>query len=423
MKRTTGIPYGEGEKSFQVDEENILCNLMPELPPRPSMILESQRIRDALQNPIGTEAIGSHVGKGDTAALLVDDWTRTTPAYKVVPIILQELLDSGVKPENIRIIVARGTHSPLDGQQMEKKLGRNTVDKYQVNNHNPLRDLTYLGESQKGTPVFINKSFMQADFKVAVGGILAHPIAGYGGGAKIIVPGVAGAETINQNHSLADNPNVGVGMVEGNPVREDMEDIARMASLDFIVNVILNPQNEIIDAVAGDVVKAHREGIIRYNQIYGIKVGEAADIVVLGAHPRDATIYHGTFALPCAVPLIKEGGPIIWVAPCLTGPGTRLEREEFRKILSIQPSRLMMSIRNGEIPASGGVFDWCTSKVVHRNNVILVSDLVSQREAEEFGFSNAESIQKALDEELIRNRNAKVAIIPVGGLAVPIQQS
>jgi nickel-dependent lactate racemase len=421
LKITLKIPYGDGEKSFQVEDRNLLFNFVPRLPARPSRIQEAEAVRDALHNPIGSNSIESHVSGGDKVVLLVDDWTRPTPAYKVVPIVIEELLNSGVKAEDIRIIVSCGNHSPMDRLQIEEKLGRDIVARFQVQNHNPVGDLADLGESQKGTPVLVNKVFMEADFKVAVGGILAHPVAGYGGGAKIIVPGVASERTINHNHSLADSPNVAIGKAEGNPVREDMEDIARMAGLDFIVNVILNPEKEIICTVAGDFVKAHREGIRRYNQFYGMKVGQLADIIVLGAHPRDATIYHGTFTIPCAVPLLKEGRPIIWVATCLAGAGSRSGRERFRRILSVPPDQLMRSIKSGEVGASVGVFNWCTSKVVHRNKVVLVSDVVSRTEAEEFGFHYGESIQKALDEELSRTEDASVGVISVGGLAVPIQ--
>jgi nickel-dependent lactate racemase len=419
LKITLNVPYADGEKRFQLLERNLLYNFLPKLPLRPERTEEEDRVEEALQNPIGGERIENLVGSGDEVALLVDDWTRPTPAYKIAPIVLEELINSGVKAEDIRIIFACGTHSQLSRSQMEEKLGEDIVKRFHVQNHNPVSDLLDLGKSEKGTPVFINKFFMEADFKVAVGGICAHPIAGYGGGAKIIVPGVAGEKTINHNHSMSDNSNVVIGRVEENPVRDDMEDIARMAGLDFIVNVILNPKKEIIEVVTGDFVKAHREGIVRYNEIYGIKVGEEADVIVLGANPRDATIYHGTFALPCAVPLIKEGGTVIWVAPCLTGPGTRVKRESLRETLSVPPDQLMKSIKNGDIPASRGVFDWCTSKVIHRNKVVLVSDMIPEKAAEEFGFCHGESIQRVLDEELGESKDAKVTVIPVGGLAVP----
>jgi len=403
-----------------VKEKNLLYNFMPSLPSRPSRNMEEKTVKSAVQNPIGSHKIQDLVDSGDKVVILVDDWTRPTPAYKIVPIILEELFRCGVKEGDIKFIFACGTHEPLDQRQMMEKLGREILGKFSVQNHDPTRKLSFLGESSRGTPVFINRFFMEADFKIAVGSICAHPIAGYGGGAKIIVPGVAGEETIDYNHSMADSVEAAIGKADGNPVREDMEEIAGMAGLDFIVNVILNPKREIIDAVAGDPVKAHREGVTRYNRIYGIRVGEEADIVILGANPRDATIYHGTFALPCAVPFVKEGGTIIWVAPCLSGSYTRAERLEFRRVLSMPPHKLMKAIKSGEIPASEGIFDWCTSKVVHRNKVVLVSDNVSKVEAEEFGFSYGESIQEVLDREFSRNKDAKVTVIPVGGLAVPI---
>lgn len=416
------IPYADVQKRFQVEKDSLLYSFNPKIPQRPTRLQEHECVSEAIKNPIGSEKIEDQVGAGDRVALLVDDWTRSTPASKIVPIVLERFLNNGIKAKDIKVIIARGTHSPLTRQQMTKKLGTKVASKYHVENHNPAGNLAFLGESRKGTPIYLNKSFIEADFKVGVGGIVAHPIAGYGGGAKIIVPGVAGVETINHNHSRAESQKVAIGVVDGNPVREDMEDIARIAGLDFIVNVVLNPQKEVICAVAGDVVKAHREGIKHYNRFYGMRIGELADMVVLGAHPRDATIYHGTFALPCSVPVTKSSGTIVWVAPCISGPGTKFERLAFRETLAVPPVRLMKAIKAGDIPASGGVFDWSTSKVLHRNKVILVSDMINRMEAEEFGFQYAESIQEAVDQELILNEDVKVGVVSVGGLAVPIHE-
>jgi len=422
LKVTLSVPYSDTDRFFKLDKRNLLYNLVPKVPAGPGRTDADSKVREALQNPIGSEKIRDAVEKGKKVALLVDDWTRVTPADKIAPVVIEELTNNGVGAEDIRVIFACGTHPRLSSAQMIEKIGEDMVKRFHAQNHNPKKNLSYLGASEKGTPMFINRSFVEADFKIAIGGICAHPVAGYGGGAKIIVPGVAGQKTIDHNHALADNPNVVIGKVEGNPVREDMEDIARKAGLDFIVNVILSPKREIVSVVAGDLVKAHRCGIQYYEEVYGLMRAEEADIVVLGANPRDATIYHGTFALPAAVPLLREGGTIIWVAPCLTGAGTKLARKSFRDTLSIPPSQLMKMIKDGEIPASGSVFDWCTSKVVHRNEVVLVSDRIDRKEAEEFGFRYGESIQEALDTELGEHKDAKVTVIPVGGLAVPIYE-
>jgi len=198
-----------------------------------------------------------------------------------------------------------------------------------------------------------------------------------------------------------------------------MEEIARMAGLDFIVNVTLNAQHEIIDAVAGDVVAAHREGLKRNNRFFGVTVDELADIVVIGASPRDATFGHSSFVLPCGAAFAKPGGTIIWVAPCLTGPGTPEGRARFKQGLRRTPDELMAAMKRGEVAASGGVFQWVNLKVLHRNKVVLVSDAINRQESEEYGLPYGETIQEALEGELAQNPNATVRVIPMGGLAVP----
>ena len=177
MKMTLSIPYADGEKNFQLNERNILY--MQKLPPT-SEGKEEDRIREALQNPVGSDRIGDLVGRGDKVAILVDDWTRPTPAYKIVPIVIEELINSSIKACDIRIVFACGTHSKLSRLQMEEKVGRDLLKAYHAQNHDPTGGLLSLGRSKRGTPVFINRFVMKADFKVAIGGICAHPIAGYG---------------------------------------------------------------------------------------------------------------------------------------------------------------------------------------------------------------------------------------------------
>lgn len=426
MLRRFRVPYGDSEKSFQLDEEHLLYHVEPRLPPRPSQKEEEARVTAALENPVGAYKLSDLLNPKDKVVLLTDDWTRTTPVYKIAPIVLEEVLNAGVSEKDIMVIVARGTHARLSKAQLKRKLGAEIVDRFTVENHDPESDLVNVGTSKMGTPAMINRRVVEADRKVAIGGIVAHPLMGYGGGAKIIVPGVAGTETININHSMGDHPKAAIGIANGNPVREDAEDIARMVGLDFIVNVIMNPKNEIVGAIAGDVVKAHREGVKIYDAMYGARVVKKADIVVLGASPRDATLYHGTFALPSAVPFVKEGGTVAWVAPCLSGGGSREDRLSFKELLLLPPEELMKSIKESarnRLPPSGSIFDWHTNKVVHRNKVVLVSDNISQKETEEFGFNYGKSIQAALDRAMrSEGEEAKVTVIPVGGLTVPIRE-
>ncbi|MFQ6041054.1 MAG: nickel-dependent lactate racemase [Candidatus Poribacteria bacterium] len=421
MKRRINIPYGNGEKHLEVDDSDLLFSVEPPIPPRPSLRQEQDEVRRAISNPIGTPGLEELIQPQHNVAILVDDFTRPTPAYKVMPVVLDALGKIGVADENIKIIIARGTHRRLSRSDMERKVGKETVERFDVKNHENDTNLVPLGRSRMGTPVWINQTVMDADVRIAIGSVCAHPVAGYGGGAKIIVPGVAGVETIHVNHSRCDHPNVTIGITDGNPVREDMNDIARMAKLDFIVNTILNPQKEIIRVVAGDVVMAHREGVNFYSEIYGVKSDKLADIVVVGASPRDATFGHATFALYAGVSMAKAGGALILVAPCTEGSGSKAGRESFRDLAAMSPDKLMTLIRNGEVSASGGAFDYCYSKAMNRNRVVLVSDNYSESEARDLGVGYANSVQEAVDNGLTDfGADALVGVIPVGGLTVPL---
>jgi len=421
MKRLIAVPYADGEKRLELDQERMAFCVEPSLPPRPSLQEEQAVVRRALANPIGTPRLDQLVKPGHTVAVLVDDFTRPTPAYKVLPVVLEELAKAGVARRDVRIIIARGTHRRLSPAEIKQKVGADIPDRYDVKNHENDRDLVHLGASKMGTPVYINRTVVEADVRVAIGSVCAHPVAGYGGGAKIIVPGVAGEETIHINHSRCDHPNVTVGKIDGNPVREDMNDMARIAKLDFIVNTILNPYKEVIGAVAGDVLEAHREGVSVYNNIYGAPVNEPADLVVVGASPRDATFGHASFALYAGASMTKPGGLMVLVAPCTEGPGSRQGRERFRELASMAPAELVRLMREGKVAASGGAFDYCYAKSVRDKRVILVSDSFSASEARDLGVGHAETVQEALDGSLAdMTPDALVGVLPVGGLSVPV---
>ena len=422
MKHRINIPYGEIEKHLEVDDRNLLFSVEPPIPPRPSQKEEQDEVRRAISNPIGTPSLFELIQSEHKVTILVDDFTRPTPAYKVMPVVLEILAKIGVEDENIKIVIARGMHRRLSRADMEQKVGKEVVERFEVKNHENDMNLLPLGKSKKGTPVWINQTVVEADVRIAIGSVCAHPVAGYGGGAKIIVPGVAGAETIHVNHSRCDHPNVTIGITDGNPVREDMNDIARIAQLNFIVNIILNSQKEIIQVVAGDVVMAHKEGVKFYSEIYGAKADEPADIVVVGASPRDATFGHATFALYAGVSMAKAGGTLILVAPCTEGPGSKAGRESFRELATMAPNKLMSLIRKGEVSASGGAFDYCYSKAMNRNRVVLVSDNYCESEARDLGIGYASSVQEAVDNALedIVGTDALVGVLPAGGLIVPL---
>jgi nickel-dependent lactate racemase len=417
---TISIPYGDSEKCFEIAERRLLSVFDYPQIAHPAPAQEAAAVEAALARPIGADPLATLAGPGKRVAILVDDWTRPTPAYKVLPIVLRQLSAAGCADEDISIIIAKGMHRALSREEMAQKVGSEVLARYAVANHDPHGNLVHLGASPSGTPVFINRTVVEADLRIAIGSVVAHPIAGFGGGAKIVVPGVAGHDTIHNNHCLADHPNVTIGCVDENPIRRDMEDIARLAGLDMIVNTILSPRLEIIDAVAGDVVAAHREGVARYRRLYGVTISEQAEVGVVGASPRNGTFGHAVFALYAGAAMVRPGGTLILVAPCSDGPGSKEGRQSFRQQAATSPSALMARVKSGEISASGGAFMYVYAKTVSRYQVALVADNHSRGDAEDLGLGYGATLQEAVDGALgSAGADARASVMPSGGLAVP----
>ncbi|MBM3708102.1 MAG: nickel-dependent lactate racemase [Actinobacteria bacterium] len=271
------------------DKWNVCVSKMADAPK-----LKKQKIYEAIKNPIGSQKL-EEIAKGkDTVGILVDDLSRPTPAYAVLPYIINELKKCNIKPYNISIIISLGAHRPMTKQEIIKKVGERVASTIQVLNHNPFSpDLVYIGKSKIGSPISINRKFAESDFKIAIGSILPHYCAGFGGGAKSIIPGIGGIDTLEANHSLyfcEENGEKHIICSVGNPdnpLRLDMEDIAKKVGLDFIINVVINSKLEIAGVFAGDQVKAHRIGCEFAKKVYHTKKIAKADVVIINAFPKD----------------------------------------------------------------------------------------------------------------------------------------
>ena len=255
--------------------------------------LSGQQIQEALRNPIGTPRLDSLASGRKEACILFDDLTRPTKADEIIPYVLEDLREGGIKDENIRFIAALGLHGAMKLMDFQKKLGDEIPKRFLVFNHNPYENCTYLGNTSRGTPVYVNSEFMACDLKVAIGSIVPHPTAGFGGGGKMILPGIAHTESIAVNHQklchLSEGGNMVLdnwGRVDENPQRLDMEEIAQMARLDFSINALVNIRRETVGLFAGDLVQAHREGVRMARKIYATQTPDPADIVVANAYSK-----------------------------------------------------------------------------------------------------------------------------------------
>ena len=265
------------------------------LGPKDAPVLSDAQIEQAFANPIGTPRI-SELAKGKkSAAIIVDDLSRPTPAATVIPFLLRELASAGVPKSEIRFVVGGGSHRPITDEEVGKKIGTDVAAEYEATNHDFMGgDLRALGNLDNGMPIYLNRVVADADFKICLGGIYPHGSVGFGGGAKLIVPGIAGFATMFYFHSFS--PSRGHAVIERKGSEPDHRDfseaVAGVLGLDVIANVVLNSRREICGLFVGDYVQAHRKGAYFALETYGTEIPESSrketDLVVLNCYPLDS---------------------------------------------------------------------------------------------------------------------------------------
>jgi lactate racemase len=289
-------------------------------------------IRKAFANPIGQERIRKLAEGKKTAAIAVDDLTRPTQAHRFLPFIVEELNRGGIQDEGIKIIMAIGSHRPLMKADQEKKLGKKMANRFPVFNHHPYENLVNVGTTSRGTPVIINRHFVEADLKIGVGFITPHPTAGFGGGGKIVIPGLGSMETIIKNHTPAHQGKVGAtGFAQGydlnkNELRLDMEEGARMAGLDVIVNSVGNSRGNTAGVFVGDLVQAHRTAVELTRRVYLTEAPTEVDMGVFNAFPEDTELVQAQKALNVwtgnlSKRIVREGGTVVIATASSDGLG------------------------------------------------------------------------------------------------------
>ena len=301
--------------------------------------IQSDEIRKAFRNPIGSKSIGQLARGRKEAVVIFDDLTRITRSAQIMPYIIEELNANGISKDHIRFICALGAHGACNRIDFVKKLGEDIVEQFPVYNHNPFSNLVELGKTARGTPVAINGEVMTCDLKIGVGTIVPHPEAGFSGGGKIILPGVASIDGLVHNHreiaglknglNLEGLPaSVGWGKIEGNIMRQDFEEAARMASLDIKVDGLVNGHGKITDVFVGDFVAEHRAAVQIGKDVYATQPVEDADIVVANTY---AKVNEASLGVRSTVTKVKEGGTLVLVANALEGQVTHYLCGKFGK--------------------------------------------------------------------------------------------
>ncbi len=306
MEKEIEIPFGKGTLIFRLLRQNLVSILQP-----PKMHLgvdEEKEIRKALREPIGSVRLSRLASRAKNAAIVVSDMTRPCPSFKFLPFLLEELEQGGIDLQRTTIIFGLGIHRGHSPQEQRGLVGEEAFQKVKLVDFNETDCISW-GQTSRGTPIEVYRPFMESDLKICTGNIEYHYFAGYSGGAKAIMPGISSRRSVEHNHSMMLSPLARAGVVRGNPVREDIEEVGKRVGVNFIFNVILNDHKQIIRAVAGDCSRAFEEGVKFYGQIFEVTVDDLADIVVTspGGYPKDINLYQAQKALENVRQIVKEG--------------------------------------------------------------------------------------------------------------------
>jgi nickel-dependent lactate racemase len=409
------LGYDKSKITIGIDRTNLLGVLKPNKVQ--TLLIGEEEVKGAIQNPIGSAGLKEIVKPGDKIAIITSDITRPMPTKTVLPLILTELFDAGVKLENITIVFSLGSHRKHSENEKRKLVGDTIYKKIKCIDSDPTNTV-HLGVSSKGTPIDIFRLVVEANIRICLGNIEYHYFAGYSGGAKAIMPGVSTREAIQANHSMMVEEGAMAGRLDANPVREDIDEVGKFISIDYILNVVLNEHKKIIKAVTGHYISAHREGCSFLDSIYKVYIPEQADIVVVspGGYPKDINLYQAQKALDNATHAVKPGGIIILVASCKEGLGDKV----FEKWMlnGMSPENIITKIhKNFEL---GGHKAAAIAMSLRKARIFLVSEMEESLVRSIF-LEPFLSVNEALKEAFnILGENTKVMFMPFGSSTLPV---
>ena len=323
------LKHGKGNKTLHIPDQADVSILKPgTLPVLPDI---GCALEMTLDNPIQAARLEDKT-EPQTVAIAIPDETRPTPSRELLPDILRRLYDAypNLKPKHVVIIIGGGLHPPMDEKAANKFLPPTTTPGCLQVIHDPhSSSLTDYGNTRRGTPVAINMEYAQADLKIVIGQIDPHQFVGFTGGAKGVVVGCASSASIEHNHGLMFEDGAEVGRLEGNPVREDLNEAGRMVGVDLAINVVLDPDGHVVGLWAGEPVAVLIEGAKTCAQVYGVPINKKFDMAVAscGGYPKDICLYQAQKGLNLASQAVKPAGKILLLAQCTQGVGDEIYYE------------------------------------------------------------------------------------------------
>jgi nickel-dependent lactate racemase len=411
------LPYGHRQTvEFDVLGRNVAFFVeRKKLPAVPDV---RQSVSEALKKPVESPPFDRLAKKGDKVVVIVDDLTRPTPQKDVLPTVLEELCSNRVSDDDVEVMIGLGTHRPMTDKEIADRLGPDVAERFTVSNHDYLdeKSLVKLGTTDLGIPALVNKTVVDADVVVSVGNIVPHNAAGWGGGAKMILPGVCGEESVGMLHIAAGRvkPISKLVATLENHMRGGINEIARKAGLKAIVNTILNNDDKVVRAFAGEPVQAFREGVATASEVFCQKVDAPADVIIFSTYPADIDYWQAMKALDFAHVGVRKGGTIVLITPCPERISPT--HPSFKDRATESYDKLLAAVNKNEIedlPVAGALL--MHSQLREHAHIICCSTGLTIEDKRALGFEHASSIEEAIQTALKRHpEDARIGVLECG---------
>jgi len=408
-------------EGVEIPDENFRGLFKPKLTKNTADV--EYLVREALQKPVGCDKLSERLKPSDKILIISDDNTRSTPVDKILNVLLPYLKGLGIKKDNISILMALGTHRPMNQTELAEKLGRQIVDEYNVINHlwDKKEQNIYYGKTSKGMEVWGNKLLFESDFVIGLGHIVPHRVAGFSGGGKIVQPGVSNGQSTGETHwlsALVSGPEI-MGKRD-NPVREQIDEAAGLMGLDFIINVVQDLEENVVGVFAGDPVYAHKAGCELAKDVFGVRVLKA-DIVITDSYPADIELWQAAKGIYSSELVVEDGGYVILVTPCPEGVAkTHPEIERFGYLTLVETQKLIEKKQLEEKSVAAHLVH--VGRVIkEKAHGIMVCPNISKELKEKLGFIPADSVQEALSYALNKTgKHASVIVMLHAGEILPL---
>ncbi|MCC7355935.1 MAG: nickel-dependent lactate racemase [Anaerolineae bacterium] len=413
------LAYANQIVKLDIPAKNIIFDLSPaDAEPAPD---PRAAVRAALAHPLGTPALDLMVRRGMKVVIIADDNTRITPTKMLVPILLDALNAANIPDKDIQVIVASGTHRPMTEAEIDAKYGEPVLSRVPVTCHNykDLDNLVDYGTTKRGTRVIVNRQVVEADFRIGVGMVIPHHPAGWAAGAKIVLPGVGGEETVAHMHLLGSR-GPALGKID-TEMRREMEEFAGVIGLNFVLQVVLNRHEQLVSAFAGHFITAHRAAVKRAEDVSGAPFAEMADLTLSSTAPVDYDFFQADKGIFAAELCTRHGGEIVLVSACYEGVSPA--HPELADYTSMPSAQIWEMLARHKIPDPlTGAEAIVLNDLREKMSITLATEGLSPALAARLGCKHVKpgDLNRYLRERLAQEPGLKIGILRQSAEVLPV---